>query len=300
MAANDPSAQSRDAEPAYQAPLGVLEGAAVWMVVLVLFLLAPYFFDGTTILVVGVVLGIAGLVTWFWITSRATATQQRQRAEQMQQMADSLGMTYCPTVPPELPQSLADLPCFPKGERHAVEHCLVGDFRGMTLSVFDFDYFTRGGEHSSHVRKTLVRIPNAGRLPDFSLRPERWDMKLSHWLGWPDIDFTGSESRDRFSRQYQLRGVDEAAVRSLFGDRAIAWLAERPGWTMECQRGALLIWRDAAPPAYKAHFRLTSVSETPTPDARYIAVQDVPLLLDRAVDLYRRLLPGDDAVRSSE
>jgi hypothetical protein len=77
-------------------------------------------------------------------------------------------------------------------------------------------------------------------LPTFSLRPEHvWD-KIGFWFGYQHIEFG---SHLGFSRNYLLRGNDEAAIRRVFTDAVLAFYEQNPGLSTEGSGNLLLFYR---------------------------------------------------------
>ena len=85
-------------------------------------------------------------------------------------------------------------------------------------------------------------------LPDFFLDPETLANKplwkgLGRLTGWEDVNFTGTERRDRFSALYRLRGNDEETLRDFFNDKRIDFFAEHPGWSVQASPEHVVLWR---------------------------------------------------------
>ncbi len=77
-------------------------------------------------------------------------------------------------------------------------------------------------------------------LPDFFLDPETYANKtlwkgLEKVVGWEDVDFEGTESREIFSSLYRLRGNKEETLRSFFDDH--------PGWSVQGSPEYVVVWR---------------------------------------------------------
>jgi hypothetical protein len=80
--------------------------------------------------------------------------------------------------------------------------------------MFEFSYMTGGGKASRTYQQTVARFESAKlNLPRFDLRPEGLMSKLVQTLGFKDIDL---ERWPVFSKRFQLRGEDDAAIRRCF------------------------------------------------------------------------------------
>ncbi len=85
-------------------------------------------------------------------------------------------------------------------------------------------------------------------LPDFFLDPETYANKtlwkgLEKVVGWEDVDFEGTESREIFSSLYRLRGNKEETLRSFFDDNRISFFANHPGWSVQGSPEYVVVWR---------------------------------------------------------
>ena len=58
-------------------------------------------------------------------------------------------------------------------------------------------------------------------------------------FGYQDIDF---EQAEDFSKQYLLRGEDEARIRGTFNGTVLAFLAGKPGWSVQTRGGAAALF----------------------------------------------------------
>ncbi len=102
--------------------------------------------------------------------------------------------------------------------------------------------FTQGsGKHSTTYRQTVLRLTSARfHLPEFHLNPETMLNRIGHAIGMQDIDF---DAFPLFSKSYQLKGPDEAAIRSFFDASLLSALERQPGLTIEGAGNQLLIYR---------------------------------------------------------
>jgi hypothetical protein len=64
--------------------------------------------------------------------------------------------------------------------------------------------------------------------------------KMLSAFGYQDIDFG---QRPEFSRQFILRGPDEAAIRQLFSDRLLSFYESYPGTCTDAGGSQLFVYR---------------------------------------------------------
>ncbi|MCK4820866.1 hypothetical protein KA005_34185, partial [bacterium] len=108
-----------------------------------------------------------------------------------------------------------------------------GDSDGR-ITIFDYKYTVGSGKSSHTYKQTVVYFQSDDlALPDFALRPERIFHKIGSVFGYQDIDF---ETSPEFSRHYLLRGVNETAIRNLFGMDVLAYF-EREKSKKMCVEG---------------------------------------------------------------
>lgn len=114
----------------------------------------------------------------------------------------------------------------------------MGEYR---VAVFDLQYSTTRGEGVEGSQQTVVHVRSPRlHLPAFALRPERVFHRPGDRVGGDDIDF-GEDPE--FSRAYQLRGRDEAAIRDAFGADVRAAFQGIPGTSADADGSDLLVWR---------------------------------------------------------
>jgi len=190
----------------------------------------------TVLLVVIAVIAVVALV-YFQRYAR------QKRAEALQRAGAELGLFSAPeSDAAALQSSLSGFHLFSQGHSRRLSGLIQGVARSVPVSIFDYRYFIRSGNNNNRSREqTAVCFELAGAsLPAFALRPETVFSRVGAWLGGQDIDF---ESAPDFSSRYILQGKDEAAVRSLFADRVLAFYAARPGLCTEGGGDRLIFYR---------------------------------------------------------
>ena len=105
------------------------------------------------------------------------------------------------------------LDVFNQGRRRVWGNTISGTKNNTPFTAFEYRWVTGGGKHSQTHYIGGVLWELGGAFPQFSLSPEGWLSRIGHAFGSQDIDFDDSPE---FSKQYQLKGPDEAAIRKLF------------------------------------------------------------------------------------
>lgn len=173
---------------------------------------------------------------FFWQRARA-----RQRTEALERLASEMGFAFEPEADLDQLRALGDLPLYGHGRARHARNALTGRVDHDEIKVFDYQYTTGGGRDQQTWRQTVVLFPgSAHALPDFVLAPENVLHRIGQLFGYQDIDFDSSPA---FSRLYLLRGPDETAIRSAFDVSALAFFAERPGWSVEARSGSVCVYR---------------------------------------------------------
>jgi carbonic anhydrase len=116
---------------------------------------------------------------------------------------------------------------------------------GVIVTLFDYIYTTSGKHSTTYFQSVFLFEPGDQSFPDFTLRPEGAFDKMFSAFGYQDIDFC---QRPEFSRQYILRGQDEAAIRQTFNDRLLSFYESNPGTFTDAVDNQLFV--------YRAHHRL--------------------------------------------
>jgi hypothetical protein len=171
----------------------------------------------------------------------AAVVAEKRRRDAMRQLAGELGLGF-EEKPVGLPGFNLDLlHLFNIGHTHRVRNVLSGQYCGVDLTIFDYQYVTGHGKHRHTYRQTVAafHLPES-HLPLFALRPESVFHKIGAALGYQDIDF---DRFPNFSSSYLLRGADEPAVRTLFNDGALMFFENHPGLCVEGGGDWLVVYR---------------------------------------------------------
>lgn len=149
---------------------------------------------------------------------------------------------------------LATCPLFDLGFDRMWGLTVIGVHDHLPFTAFQYEWSTQHifgtGSKTHRIACVLWTLPR--ELPSFVLTPQGLWKWLAIPLAGPRIPFDPFE---KFARRYWLQGVDENAVRKLFGPDIRGFLAMHPN---QCVSGAgreLMWWRPGrfpGPPALEA------------------------------------------------
>ncbi len=173
--------------------------------------------------------------------------REKRRIEELASWAATRGFTIeagsRPARETGLPPEVLALPVFSRGRAQKTRNLIRGRGAEGVELVFDYRYTTQSGKHSATLEQTIAAFEFSGAgLPAFEMRPEGLFARIGQAFGHPDVDF---DSSPEFSRHYQLRGQDPAAVRRLFERQAVAHLAPTTGWSVEGHGSWMLVFQDS-------------------------------------------------------
>jgi hypothetical protein len=182
------------------------------------------------LLFAGIVAAVGAAIYFAW-------KKEQQRTEQMRAAAQAMGFSFAERDDAVL---ALPFPIFGQGGGRRAKNVMGGATGGRPVTIVDHQYTVRTGKNSQTFRQTVAVFERYGELPDFDLSPENVFHKIGQAFGYQDIDFDSSEA---FSKSYLLRGPDEAAIRSVFGQDLLLFLAGEKGWTVQSRGGSLAIFR---------------------------------------------------------
>ena len=189
--------------------------------------------DGQPIIVV-VVFGLFAVVNILSIIYSIIALRIRQKA--FRREAAALGFTYSYR---ETKSAASVLRPFRMNERRdgVIRHVMEGDWEGVHVVIGDYRHRDRNerDKSSDKRRQTFVAFrTDKLEVPEFILDPESIlhhfaDAFLGDRIG-PDIDMA---SHPNFSKSYDLRAADEAAIREVFHAGVLEYFEAHPGLTVK-------------------------------------------------------------------
>ncbi|MDX6574607.1 MAG: hypothetical protein QOE96_560 [Blastocatellia bacterium] len=167
--------------------------------------------------------------------------KDKERTRVLQATAGQLGWSFAASAPLNMIPGLERFALFNQGRSKEIKNFMYGEASGIKAAVFDYVYVTGYGKNrQTHSQSIVYLEPTYLSLPYFSLRPENVLLKIFTAFGYQDIDFG---QRPEFSRQYILRGQDEAAIRRTFNDGLLSFYETYPGTCTEGGGNQLFVYR---------------------------------------------------------
>lgn len=173
-----------------------------------------------------------------YFASNVTDFGARKRTYALRQIALRLRFQFVSQGHDKFHHSLEGFHLASVGMHQRLFNLMHGKMDGTDVAVFDYAY--QLGKQQVH--QTVIWLQRRGtKRTDFVLRPE------VHWLGrlesffveYQDINF---DSHPTFSREYLLRGTDEAAIRELFTDNVLTFYERNLGLSTEGSGNKLLYY----------------------------------------------------------
>ncbi|HEX2092649.1 MAG TPA: hypothetical protein VHG28_09620 [Longimicrobiaceae bacterium] len=185
----------------------------------------------TLLVVVG---AMAGLIAW----GRA---QQKKRIQAMQGVAAALGWSFTETQPLSVIPGMERFGLFSQGRAKEIRNFIAGEQGGVRAAVFDYSCVTGyGRSKQTHFHTVFYARAQDLGVPGFSVRPENLFHRIGSAFGYQDIDLP---SRPVFSKQYLLRGRDEAAIRAAFHDGVVDFYEANPKSCTDAEGAEVFLWR---------------------------------------------------------
>jgi hypothetical protein len=208
-----------------------------------------------------IVAGLLFLLVSFLLMLGLALWADRRRRQAMADAARRLGWPFEPTAPGMLEAS-AGYRLFEQGHERKAGSLMRGRSGPFAVDVFDFQYQTGSGGDSDTYTQTVAHIRLDGHnLPAFSVRPENVVNRLvAASVGAQDVNLPAHPA---FSKQFSLRGPDEAALHARFpGPVAQAFTAHR-GLSADGGGDHLFVFRES---------RLVKPAEIPAFVAQAVAI----------------------------
>jgi hypothetical protein len=190
------------------------------------------------------VIGAVLLGLFFW---------QRLRWSQRQATARALGLAFRPRVYESdlAPYRRLNLFALTDDCKRWAGHHHSGTFDGEEIEVFDFGFVGKFRTTDDRTvtwpgRQTVFLLPEADGVPDFHLAPSGsdWGDLVEARLWSLDAGDAVLEVEIDEDAVAVLRARDERAVKRLFRREQRDEMRLAPGWTIECRRGVLMLYRD--------------------------------------------------------
>lgn len=163
----------------------------------------------------------------------------RARSKKLRLAGAALGLHPTDETLEDLPEGLRAMALFNVGRSRGASNVMWGEKRDYVF--FEYSYTVGSGKSSSTYSQTVGAFRCEGRnMPDFTAAPEDLGDWFCELFGGQDIDF---EHDPAFSKNYRLKGPDEAAIREFFSVGGTQYLAARRGWTVHALGEWLLAYR---------------------------------------------------------
>jgi hypothetical protein len=167
--------------------------------------------------------------------------QERKRREAYAEFCTIRGFTFAEQRPNEEKRFKGIFEPFNEGRNHVWGSTISGRRNGALFTAFEYAWTTGGGKSASrHHLCAIVWEQDGAPFPTFALSPEGWLARLGAVFGMQDIDFADSPE---FSRAYQLKGPDEAAIRALFTAEIRRFFEATPNQLVAGGNRFLFWWR---------------------------------------------------------
>jgi hypothetical protein len=188
--------------------------------------------------------GIVLLVLFFW---------QRFRWSQRAATARALGLPFRPRVYESDLRPYRKMTLFALTDdcKHWAGYHHSGTFDGEEVEVFDYGFVGKFRTTEDRTvtwpgQQTVFLLPDAAGMPDFHLAPagSDWGDLVEARLWSLDAGDAVLEVEMDDGTLAVLRGRDERAIKRLFRLERRDEMGLAPGWTIECRRGVLMLYRD--------------------------------------------------------
>lgn len=184
---------------------------------------------------------IAGVLTVFGLVIFLSSKFEKKRTEELQQVAEEMGLQFNATAQLRVQEAIGHLRLFNRGHGKKFKNMMFGEANNVELAIFDYRYTTGGGKNKQTHQQTVICFQSSKlSLPAFELRPENFLHKVGQAFGYQDIDF---ETHPVFSKQFILRGEDEAAIREFFTPLRLQFFESLLGVSVETSPERLIFYR---------------------------------------------------------
>ena len=155
-------------------------------------------------------------------------------------MAKHLNMDYTKKPGPQMEKYHLFFDLFNKGRGKKVFHSMTRSLPELQMNYFEYQFVTGHGKSSTTHRQSVVSITGSTiHLPQFIMQPENMMHRISQKFKDNDINF---EAFPTFSKMFQLKGHDEAAIRALFTDAILLFFEANKGLCVEAQGNRIIFY----------------------------------------------------------
>jgi len=156
--------------------------------------------------------------------------------------AEALNLEYHHSL--TLDPSLKNSPIMRDGYMAMASNALTGEYRGINLTIFNYQYEQSSGDTPDHYFRTVVLFEDTGRrFPNFHIRPRTWgDRAFGLFRVVEEIDIPADSE---FEKRYHLMGENSEAVRDLIGEQQRRTLKESErSWSIAGTGNLVMIFAD--------------------------------------------------------
>jgi hypothetical protein len=186
------------------------------------------------LIIVGVGALVGGII---WLVRHF----EKKRTEALNAIASKFGLEFSAAKDDQLLQKMQVFALFNKGHSRKIKNVMKAETEIASLTVFDYQYTTGGGQSSQVHSHTVVTMESDSlSLPIFKLRPENFFDKVGAAMGFQDINF---DTHPEFSKSFVLQGENEDAIRNFFDTEMLEFLAKQQGCYIESAPGVFIYLR---------------------------------------------------------
>ena len=181
-----------------------------------------------------IIFSLVGLFFIIWIL------RELKRSKDLRTLAERLKMNYIKKPGPQVANSHLFFDLFNRGRGKKVSHWMQRSVQDLQTNYFEYQFVTGHGKNSTTHRQSVVSITGPTiQLPQFVMQPENMMHRIAQKFKEDDIDF---DAFPTFSKMFQLKGRDEAAIRAVFTDETLRFLEERKGLCIEAQGDRIIFY----------------------------------------------------------
>lgn len=183
---------------------------------------------------------IAAIITFILLSLIFASKQQKKRTAEMQEQAESLGLTFMENGSSGLEQQLANFELMKRGRGKKYRNVVTAATDDVAIALFDYQYVTGSGKNRRTHNQSVAAIQSRHiRLPVFRARPEGLFDGVGSVLGFQDIDF---EEHQQFSDAFVLKSEFEDQTRSFFDLPLLNFFADKKKLSFEGQAETFLFY----------------------------------------------------------
>lgn len=185
-----------------------------------------------------VFIGFALLVIAFIIFASLAAAKRRK---ELAAWAMARGLSFSPEKQRNYDDLYPAFTCFRQGSNRYADNIIYGQLSAYGFLGFDYHYTTTSSngkttQSQQHCFSAII-LGSPIPLKPLYIRPEGFFDKITEFFGADDIDFESAE----FSRKFFVKADDRKWAYDIIHQRAMEFLLAERRFTMQMDRGFLLI-----------------------------------------------------------